>query len=67
MQAEDEQTAMSQSAPSHDSAPQEWLTDVIDQLDRRAFQRALERRHAAPSYRTVIEEAQLVATPPLTS
>ena len=47
MHAEDEQTAMSQSAPSHDSLTHESLTDVIDQMDRRAFQRALERRHAA--------------------
>jgi hypothetical protein len=62
MQAEDEQALIS-AAPSHDALGQEWLTDVIDQLDRRAFQRALDRRHAAPSYRTVIESAQLVATP----
>jgi hypothetical protein len=43
---------------------QECLTDFIDELARSAFQRALERRHAAPPYRTVIESAQLVATPP---
>jgi hypothetical protein len=48
---------------SRDTLPQEWLTDVMDQLARSAFQRALERRHAAPD-RTVIESAQLVATTP---
>jgi hypothetical protein len=62
MQAEEELTATSAAAPSHDAPPQEWLTDVIDELSRSAFQRALERRHAAPSYRTVIESAHLVPT-----
>ena len=49
---------------SRDALAQEWLTDVIDQLARSAFQRALERRHAAPAYRTVVESAHLVATTP---
>ena len=62
MQAEDELTAASQAAPSHDALAQEWLTDVIDELSRSAFQRALDRRHAAPAYRTVIESAHLVRT-----
>ena len=47
---------------TRDAIAQEWLTDVIDQLARSAFQRALERRHAAPAYRTVIESAHFVAT-----
>jgi hypothetical protein len=42
---------------------QQWLTDFIDELARSAFQRALERRHAAPSNHAVIESAQLVPTP----
>ena len=62
MQSEEELNAMA-SPGSQDTLAQEWLTDVIDQLDRRAFQRALDRRHAAPSYRTVIESAHLVAAP----
>jgi hypothetical protein len=62
MHAEDELNSAVDSAPSHDAVSQEWLTDVIDQLDRSAFQRALDRRHAEPSYRTVIESAQLVPT-----
>jgi hypothetical protein len=56
---DDKQAA--QPEQSRDALPQEWLTDVIDQLARSAFQRALERRHAAPN-RTVIESAQLVST-----
>jgi hypothetical protein len=60
---EEQQNATAPSAPSTDTRPQEWLTDFIDQLSRSAFQRAFERRHAAPAYRTVIESAQLVATP----
>lgn len=63
MQAEEELASMLQSSQPHDALAQESLTDVIDQLDRSAFQRALERRHAAPAYRTVIESAQLVAAP----
>jgi hypothetical protein len=62
MQQEDELTSTPSAAPSPDALAQEWLTDVIDELSRSAFQRALERRHAAPSYRTVIESAHLVPT-----
>ena len=58
----DNQSAQPSALP--DGVTQEWLTDFIDELARNAFQRALERRHAAPPYRTVIESAQLVATPP---
>lgn len=57
----DENQAAQPEAP-RDALAQEWLTDVIDQLARAAFQRALERRHAAPSYRTVIESEQLAPT-----
>jgi hypothetical protein len=49
-------------APTHEPLPQEWLTDVIDQWSRQAFQRALERRHAAPAYPAVVESARLVRT-----
>jgi hypothetical protein len=38
------------------------LTDVMDQWSRQAFQRALDRRHAAPTYPAVIESARLVRT-----
>ena len=41
---------------------EEWLTDVIDQWSRKAFRRSLERRHAAESYRVVVESARLVRT-----
>ena len=67
MQAEDELASASQAAPSHDALAQASLTDVIDELSRSAFQRALDRRHAAPAYRTVIESAQLVPTHPTSS
>ena len=40
--------------------PEEWLTDMIDELRRTAFRRALERRHITPDYRAVIESAHLV-------
>lgn len=43
-------------------APEEWLTDMIDQLARSAFQRALDRRHATVPYRVVVESAHLVRT-----
>jgi hypothetical protein len=50
------------SLPEANSTPltEEWLTDVIDQLRRTAFRRALERRHVAPPYRAVVESAHLV-------
>jgi hypothetical protein len=44
--------------------PEESLTDVVDQWKRNAFRRALERRHAAASYRLVVESAHLVRTSP---
>jgi hypothetical protein len=59
----EQQTSTVEPAPSNAALPQESLTDVIDQLSRSAFQRALERRHAAPAYRTVIESAHLVPAP----
>ncbi len=39
----------------HEPAAEEWLTDVIDELRRTAFRRALERRHGASC--AVIEAA----------
>lgn len=62
MEAE-QKNSTAEPAQSNDALPQESLTDVIDQLSRSAFQRALERRHAAPPYRTVILSAQLVTAP----
>lgn len=64
MRAEnDDNKQAAASTPSPEVAlAQEWLTDVIDELSRSAFQRALDRRHAAPAYRTVIESANLVVT-----
>jgi hypothetical protein len=50
------------STPLRDALAQEWLTDMIDQLDRKAFRRALERRHAAVPYRHTIEAAHVVPT-----
>ena len=47
---------------THEPKGEEWLTDVIDQWSRKAFRRSLERRHAASSYRDVIESARLVRT-----
>jgi hypothetical protein len=56
-----EQDAKQTPTPTHE--PQvEWLTDVIDQWSRKAFRRSLERRHAAESYRGVIESTRLVRT-----
>jgi hypothetical protein len=48
--------------PTQEPKAEEWLTDVIDQWSRKAFRRALERRHAAESYRVVVESARLVRT-----
>ena len=48
--------------PAQETKPVEWLTDVIDQWKRNAFQRALERRHAAGPHRVVVESAHLVRT-----
>lgn len=41
---------------------EEWLTDVIDQWKRNAFRRSLDRRHAAVSYRVVVESTRLIRT-----
>jgi hypothetical protein len=49
-------------APSREPLVEESLTDVIDEWSRKAFQRALERRHAAPAYPAIIESARLVRT-----
>lgn len=63
MQIDKDDSQAAQPDAPREALAQEWLTDFIDELARSAFQRALERRHAAPSYRTVIESAQLVPTP----
>jgi len=60
-----EQDAKETSLPtptSKEPNPEEWLTDVIDQWKRNAFMRSLERRHAAVSYRVVVESTRLVRT-----
>ena len=59
-----EQDAKESSLPTPTQEPmaQEWLTDVIDQWSRKAFRRSLERRHAAESYRIVVESSRLVRT-----
>ena len=62
MRAENDTANAQPSRQSHEAIPEECLTDMIDQLARKAFRRALERRHAAPAYRTVIESANLVPT-----
>jgi hypothetical protein len=48
--------------PPRDTPSEEWLTDMIDQLARNAFQAALDRRHATVPYRVVLESAHLVRT-----
>jgi hypothetical protein len=59
-----EQEANESSLPTSTQEPkaEEWLTDVIDQWSRKAFRRSLERRHAAESYRVVVEATRLVRT-----
>jgi len=59
-----EQDADQKTLPTQTQEPkaEEWLTDVIDQWSRKAFRRSLERRHAAESYRVVIESSRLVRT-----
>jgi len=60
-----EQDARESSLPTPTSKEpnvEEWLTDVIDQWKRSAFLRSLERRHAAVSYRVVVESTRLVRT-----
>jgi hypothetical protein len=58
--AEHDANDLSLPASSHEPLPEESLTDVIDELRRTAFRRALERRPGAPPYRGVIEAAHLV-------
>jgi hypothetical protein len=62
MSAENNERLSAEASAPSTAVPEETLTDVIDQWSRRAFQRALDRRHASPSYRTVIESANLVRT-----
>lgn len=58
--AEHDANDLSLPTPSHEPPPEEWLTDVIDELRRTAFRRALERRHVAPPYRASVIEAHPV-------
>ncbi len=58
--AEHDANDLSLPAAMPEPLTEEWLTDVIDQLRRTAFRRALDRRHVAPSYRAVVESAHLV-------
>lgn len=57
MSAAEEHDVQENPLPSstHEPHPTESLTDVIDRLDRRAFERALDRRRYTPSYREVAE------------
>ena len=61
-----EQDAKDSSLPTPTSTNEpnveEWLTDVIDQWKRNAFRRSLDRRHAAVSYRVVVESSRLIRT-----
>jgi len=59
MRAETETTNSTPQAPRGDVLDDESLTDMIDQLRRRAFKRALERR-PADAYRYTIEASHLV-------
>jgi hypothetical protein len=58
--AEQDANDLSLPTSSHEPLHEEWLTDVIDELRRTAFRRALERRHVAPPYGAAIEAAHLV-------
>jgi hypothetical protein len=62
MESNKEDPHAAQPEAPRDARAQECLTDFMDELARSAFRRALERRHAAPAYHTVIESAQLVST-----
>jgi hypothetical protein len=64
MHPEPDPTTTQPPAAPHVALPSEWLTDVIDELSRDAFRRALDRRHPAVAYRRVIESAHLVPTRP---
>ena len=60
--AEQDANGPSLPTPTQETKAEEWLTDVIDQWSRKAFRRSLERRHAAESYRVVVESTRLVRT-----
>jgi len=57
MRAENDNENLPPSVSSPDALSQECLTDMIDQLGRKAFRRALERRHGAVPYREIVESA----------
>jgi hypothetical protein len=61
MRAETE-SSKTPSVALRETLSDESLTDIIDQLRRRAFQKSLDRRHASVPYRVVIESARLVRT-----
>jgi hypothetical protein len=61
MRAETETTNPTPPAPHGDMLDDESLTDMIDQLRRRAFKLSLERR-PANAYRYTIEASHLVRT-----
>jgi hypothetical protein len=48
--------------PPPEPLTEAWLTDVVDQWRRAAFRRALERRPAAPPYRTIVDTALVART-----
>jgi hypothetical protein len=60
--AEHEANDLSSPNSTHEPQAEESLTDVIDQMARNAFRRALERRHVTPAYRILVESAHLVRT-----
>ena len=60
MSGESESTDAIPAAPQPEHFNGESLTDVIDQIKRSAFLRALERRPDADAYRRTIEAAHLV-------
>lgn len=64
MSAAEEHDAQDIPLPASTPEPlvEESLTDVIDRLSRKAFRRSLERRHAEPAYREVVESARFVRT-----
>jgi hypothetical protein len=62
MRADNDTSTTPPATPPRDALPEECLTDMIDYLARKAFQRALDRRHAAVPYRLVVESAHLVRT-----
>jgi hypothetical protein len=58
--AEHDANDLSLPTSSQEPLPEASLTDVIDELRRTAFRRALERRHVAPTHRAAIDAAQLL-------